>query len=171
MDLEDRKEITNLINFYGLAIDSQRWELFKQIFSSDCEADFGGGAHWYDLETFIRDFAVFHDPFDATQHTMSNHQVFVKGDQANSMTYGHWRLLRDVPGGNMWEGSGWYDDRWVRTDDGWRIRHRACRVLWWAGNNHVRETIPGMTFEDDLLTLRGEADAGNVAYLKAIAAK
>ena len=71
----------------------------------------------------------------------------------------------------MWEGAGWYDDLLVRADNGWRIKHRVCRVLWWGGNNHVRETIPGVTFEEDLRDLRSEANAGNVSYLEAITRK
>lgn len=168
MTARDRDEIMNLINLYALAVDTQRWALFKQVFTPDVDADFGSGVHWRDLETYMRDFAAFHDPFDATQHTMSNHQVTVNGDRANAMTYGHWRLIRDVPGGNMWEGAGWYDDQLVRTDAGWRINKRVCRVIWWGGNNAVREITPDTKFDDPSISLRGEGDAGNVAYLNAI---
>jgi hypothetical protein len=162
--------IRAVLNLYALAVDTQRWDLFDRIFVPDADSDYGGTAHWRDLETLKRDFAVFHDPFEATQHTMTNQLVSVDGNHACSLTYGHWRLIRPMPtGGNMWEGTGWYDDRLARTPDGWRITHRTCRVMWWAGNGHVRETIPGMTFEQDLASLRRDADAGRLSYLKVIA--
>ncbi len=170
MSQDDRSTIINLLNLYALAVDTQRWDLFDRIFTPDVEGDLGSNAHWRDLSSFKRDFAVFHDPFEATQHTMANHQVALDGDRANTMAYGHWRLIRTMPkGGNMWEGCGWYDDRLVRTAKGWRIRHRVCRVLWWGGNGQVRETIPGVSFEEELSALRREAAAGHVSYLGAIA--
>jgi hypothetical protein len=38
--------ITQLLNLYGLAVDSQRWELFDQIFATDMAADYGATSHW-----------------------------------------------------------------------------------------------------------------------------
>jgi len=171
MTPDDRTEIVDLINLYALAVDTQKWDLFRRVFTPDVDAEFGSGSHWKDLDSFIRDFGAFHDPFDATQHTMSNHQVVVDGDRANALTYGHWRLIRDVPGGNMWEGAGWYDDELVRTGAGWRINKRVCRVIWWGGNNAVRQITPDTTFNDDPISLRGEAALGNVAFVNAIATK
>ncbi len=111
MPQEDITDIIQLINLYGLAVDSQRWELFDRIFTGDVEADFSETAHWRDLSTFKRDFAAFHDPFDTTQHTMLNPMVHVDGDRANALTYGTWRLVRKAADGNpLWDGSGWYDD-------------------------------------------------------------
>ena len=77
-------------------------------------------------------------------------------------------------GGNMWESTCWYDDQLVRTPEGWRIKTRICRVLWWGGNARVRETIPGMSLEQaemhqvELNTLRRDANAGKLGYLTAI---
>jgi hypothetical protein len=64
---QDVISITHLINLYGIAVDAQR--LFDRIFTTNAEADFSEEAHWHDLATFKRDFAVFHDPFDITQHS------------------------------------------------------------------------------------------------------
>ena len=155
--MSERDEIVELINRYALAVDAQRWALFDTIFTSDCIADFGSSAHWTDLATFKSDFAAFHASFDATQHLMMNHQVRIAGDRARSLTYGSWRLVRRAAeGGPLWDGSGWYDDAWVRLGDGWRIAHRVCRVIWFTGNDKVRETMPGVVFADERTTLRQE---------------
>lgn len=162
MDHEDICAITQLINLYGFAVDSQRWDLFDQIFTEDVEAHFSESAHWLDRASFKRDFAAFHSPFDNTQHCMMNHVVNVDGDTASALTYGTWRLVRKATDGNpLWDGSGWYDDSLKRTPDGWRIYRRICRVVWFTGNPSVNETIPGVKFDLQTSSLRTEVAAGS----------
>ena len=36
--------ITQLVNLYGLAVDSQRWQLFDSIFTTDVVADYGASS-------------------------------------------------------------------------------------------------------------------------------
>lgn len=160
--------ITGLVNLYGIAVDSQRWELFDRIFSADVHADYGASSHWTDLDQFKSDFAAFHDPFDSTQHTMSTHVVHVDGDRAHSFCNGGWRLVRKAVDGNpLWDGTGWYDDTWVRSGHGWRIAQRVCRITWWTGDPFVNETIPGVKFELTTTVLRREADAGRIGVITA----
>lgn len=167
MASEDIVSIINLINLYGLAMDSQRWDLFDQIYTSDVDADFGGPSHWTSLNQFKSDFEAFHTPFDATQHVMSGHVVEVAGDTAKAFTYGYWRLMRrGLDGGDFWEGSGWYDDTLVRTKDGWRIKKRVCRVTWWDGNPIVQEVFPEVKFSMTTTSPRTEERAGRLGFLK-----
>jgi len=166
---QDVTAIIQVINLYGLAMDTQRWDLFDRIFTHDVEADFGEPSHWRDLAAFKSDFAAFHGPLDSTQHTMANHLVQVEGDRAQAFAYGAWRLIRrGIEGGELWEGTGWYDDDLVRTAAGWRIRRRTCRVVWWSGNPLVQETAPGIKFSLRSSVLKSEGRAGNVRFLKAI---
>lgn len=168
----DTPSIVNLLNLYGFAVDTQRWDLFDRIFTSDVDADYSESAHWRDLATFKRDFGVFHDPFDSTQHAMMSHMVEVQGDVANAFSYGTWRLVRKgVEGGDIWEGTGWYDDELVRSGDQWLIKNRTCRIVRWWGNPFVNETVPGVKFELHSMVLRREAAAGNVRFLNAITRK
>jgi SnoaL-like domain len=167
----DSAAIIQLINLYGFAVDTQRWDLFDRIFASDVDADYSAAAHWRELKSFKADFAAFHAPFDSTQHCMMNHLVHVDGDTAQAFTYGTWRLIRRAAEGlPLWDGSGWYEDELVRSAAGWRIKQRICRVVWWTGNPLVNETIPGVKFELDSIALRREAQAGRVKFLSAIAA-
>ncbi|OBG37986.1 hypothetical protein A5672_16920 [Mycobacterium alsense] len=158
--------ITQLVNLYGLAVDSRRWHLFDTVFAADVVADYGAASRWTDLERFKADFAAYHDPFDSTQHTMSTHVVHVDGDRAHSFCNGAWRLLRKAAdGGALWDGTGWYDDAWLRTPGGWRITRRTCRTTWWTGNPAVNETNPGVKFDLTTSVLRREADAGRIGVL------
>jgi hypothetical protein len=168
--VNDVVAITQLVNLYGLAVDSQRWALFDRIFTADVDADYGATSHWIELGQFKSDFAAFHDPFDSTQHTMSTHVVDVDHDRARSFCNGSWRLVRKAVDGNpLWDGTGWYDDELVRTEQGWRIAHRVCRITWWTGDPLVNETIPGVKFHLATTVLRREAAAGRVGALEALA--
>ena len=100
---------------------------------------------------------------------MTNHLVTVAGDRANSHTYGMWRLIRHAAGDPpVWDGTGYYDDSWVRTAEGWRIARRKCGVVFWTGNPRVQTPMEEIEFQLDLVSLKGEGQAGRLDYLKAI---
>ena len=165
----DQQSIIHIVNLYGLAVDSQSWQLFDRIFTKDVEADFSETAHWRDLASFKSDFDAFHSIFDSTQHAMMGHLVDVSGDGAHAFTYGMWRLIRNgVEGGDFWEGTGWYDDELVREGQRWLISRRTCKVVWHGGNPRVQETIPGVRFVLHPVAVRQEAEAGRIPYLNGI---
>ena len=166
---EDIVEIISVINLYPIAVDTRRWDLFDQVFTSDAQTDFGGGARWTDLASLKRDFAVVHAPFEATQHVTTNHQVIGNEREANCISYVHGRFIRQVPGGNMFESAGWYDDALVRTPTGWRIKVRNCRSLWTGGNPKVLQTMEGVTGEQQFDSLSRDAAAGKLGFLQALA--
>lgn len=167
--MSDREDIIQLINLYGLAMDTQRWDLFDRIFTEQVDADYGATSHWHDRESFKRDFGSFHTLFDATQHVMTNHLVEVEGDRAWSHTYGAWRLIRHAAGDPpVWDGTGYYDDTWSRTHSGWRILKRVCRVVFWTGNPRVQTPMEEIEFQLDLVSLMTEGAQGRIDYLNAI---
>jgi hypothetical protein len=167
--MADREDIIELLNLYGLAMDTQRWELFDRIFTDDVDADYGATSHWTDRERFKADFGSFHGLFDATQHVMTNHLVAVDGDTASSHTYGQWRLIRHAAGDPpVWDGSGYYDDQLVRTPAGWRIARRVCRVVYWTGNPRVQTPMEDIEFQLDLVSPWQEGAEGRLNFLKAI---
>ena len=167
--MADREDIIELLNLYGLAMDTQRWDLFDRIFTEDVDADYGATSHWTDREQFKADFGTFHELFDATQHVMTNHLVRVDGDRAAAHTYGAWRLIRHAAGDPpVWDGTGYYDDQLVRTPVGWRIARRTCRVIYWTGNPRVQTPTEDIEFQLDLVSLRQEAATGRLGLLKAM---
>ena len=165
---DDVIEIISVVNLYPIAVDTRRWDLFDRIFTADTQADFGGGARWTDLASLKRDFAVVHEPFEATQHVTTNHQVTGDERSANCISYVHGRFIRKVPGGNMFESAGWYDDALVRTPAGWRISVRTCRSVWAGGNPKVLQTMEGVTGEQQMDSLSRDAAAGKLAFLQAL---
>lgn len=167
--MADREDIIELINLYGFAVDTQRWDLFDRIFTADCDADYGATSRWTDRERFKADFGVFHALFDATQHVMTNHLVKLDGDRAAAHTYGSWRLIRHAAGDPpVWDGTGYYDDQLVRTREGWRIAKRVSGVVFWTGNPRVQTPMREIEFQLDLVSLREEGAEGRLNFLKAI---
>lgn len=167
--MADREEIIQLLNLYGFAMDTQRWDLFDRIFIEHCDADYGPTSHWTDRAQFKADFGSFHELFDATQHVMTNHLVVVDGDTAHAHTYGSWRLVRHAAGDPpVWDGTGYYDDQLVRTHGGWRIARRVCRVVYWTGNPKVQTPMEDIAFKLDLVSMRKEGAEGRLNFLKAI---
>ncbi|MFJ8826895.1 nuclear transport factor 2 family protein [Streptomyces sp. NPDC102467] len=166
----DKAAIIEALNLYGLALDAHRWDLFDRVFTEDVIAEFGpAGAAWTGLADFKRSFGEFHARLDSHQHTMMGQLVQVDGDKAHAFSYGNWLLVREAAeGGPTWQGTGWYDDELVRTDRGWRIRHRVCRLMSWTGNPLVPE--PDGEHNPDMQTnvLREHSDAGAVKFLRAI---
>jgi len=172
-EYDDKAAIIELMNLYGFALDSRQWDLFDRVFSADVLAEFGpAGAGWSGLAEFKRSFAEFHDRLDSYQHTMMGQLVHVDGDKANAFCYGNWLLRREAAeGGPSWLGTGWYDDELVRTDGGWRIHHRVCRLQSWSGNPLVPEPYQEHQPDMNLNILSQHAAEGKIAFLKAIKAE
>ena len=74
---------------------------------------------------------------DASQHSMSNPLVDVDGETARCRMYmqaAH--FLFDDPEPEFTIG-GYYDDRLVRTDAGWRVTAVTLTVWWRRGNEAI----------------------------------
>ncbi|WAB91911.1 nuclear transport factor 2 family protein [Pseudomonas citronellolis] len=170
---QDKSEIIEVINLYGVALDSHAWDLLDEVFTEDVHADFGpAGAVWKSVGALKFAFKDFHETLTNHMHTMTGSCVHIDGDTAYALTYGDWLLSRDTAvGGPDWVGRGWYDDVLVRTDKGWRISHRVCRLISWTGNPKVPEPAyeqhPVMTTH----TLRSYREQGKIRYFEAIARK
>jgi len=176
MNTNDKTEIIQVINLYALVLDSQSWDLMDQVFTEDATADFGpAGALWKNLEEFTYGFKVFHESLDNHMHSMFGSVVEVDGDTAHAFTYGDWLLVRDAAAeegdGNSWTGRGWYDDELVRTEKGWRIKKRVCRLVNWSGNPAVSQPAPGQTPTNDTFVLKEYKEEGKSRLLKMFADK
>lgn len=167
--MADREDIIERLNLYGFAMDTRRWDLFDRIFTPDCDVDYGPTSRWTGRAAFKADFGTFHELFDATQHVMANHLVQVDGDRAWSHTCGSWRLIRHAAGDPpVWDGTGYYDDQWLRTDAGWRLAKRVCRVVFWTGNPRVQTPLADMVFQLDLVAPHTEEREGRLAFAKSL---
>ena len=75
---------------------------------------------------------------DTSHHMVTNHQVTVEGDEAQHRCYVHAQHVRhDAEDGPNFIVGGRYEDQLVRTEHGWRIKHRDLIVTWSEGNPGV----------------------------------
>lgn len=135
--LTDHRAIVDHTIAYCWAIDSRDWEALRSIFAADVNAQLGRTVH-QDVEGIIDRCRNALEPLDASQHSVSNHQVTVDGDRATCRCYFRAQhVRRSTPGGANFMIAGIYDDRLVRVDDGWLITHRVLTVSWTEGNPAV----------------------------------
>ncbi|MGR9202261.1 nuclear transport factor 2 family protein [Rhizobium leguminosarum] len=137
-----------LLNKFGLAMDTHRFELMDEVFvGSDLDCDFAG-AKFTDLEVLKAGMLAYHRVFDGTSHSVGNISWRFEGDRAFALSYGIARYLRlGTEGGDQCEIEGWYDDELVKRSEGWRIRSRIARVWRLNGNPAVLATGEGPAFE------------------------
>jgi len=134
--LADRQAIVDLTIAYSYALDDRRFDDLDDVFVPDATAELGWLLEGRDaIKDRIRNALV---PLDASHHLVATHQVRFDGDRATGRCYLQAQHVRvDADGGPLFMVGGRYEDRYVRSPDGWRIEHRSLVVLWTDGNAAV----------------------------------
>ena len=136
--LADRQEITEVCYRYGLALDDRDWAALAACFTPDADAYYAGRppARGYQAIEDICRAALA--PLSASQHLIGNVVVRLDGDNATSTCYLQAQHVRaGTAGGDNFIIAGRYDNRLVRTPDGWRIRELRLERIWTEGNPAV----------------------------------
>jgi len=123
VELADYIAIRRVIDLYPHLIDGRRWDELGKVFSPDAVFE------------VIDTGAVMHGPegiaarFSAIRHPLGHHQTdpVVEDGASPDEAVGHTKLLVVRASGRS--GTGMYDDRFVRTEEGWRIQHRVARLF------------------------------------------
>uniref|UniRef100_A0AAU3GYT7 Nuclear transport factor 2 family protein n=1 Tax=Streptomyces sp. NBC_01401 TaxID=2903854 RepID=A0AAU3GYT7_9ACTN len=118
--LEDRVAVLDRLHRLQAAIDTRDWNSIRNTFTT--------GGTGYGRTGVDAILAVMQDHLGGcgpTQHLLGNTRVVIEGDRAQSLSYAR---IHHVGAGSMrgrfFECMGEYDDRWVRTESGWRLSHR-----------------------------------------------
>ena len=133
----DEKAIIDLTIAYTWALDTKQFDELRNVFTPDATAMLHGVA-CDDAEAIITRISGALTRLDVTQHLIGNHQVRIDGDTATcrcQLQSQHLKL--GTEGGETYVIGGTYDDRLVRTADGWRISHRTMAESWHSGNRAV----------------------------------
>ncbi len=133
----DRDAIIALTISYCWAVDTKAWDQLRNVFTEDATARMGS-TDQSSRDEIIERIRIALSPLESSQHLVSNHQVDVDGDVASGRCYLQAQHNRpDFEGGSLWLAGGRYEDEFTRTEDGWRIRHRALTIMWHEGNRSV----------------------------------
>ena len=167
---QDKTKITEAMNLYAFALDTHEWGLFDNIFTEDAAMDMGlVGVTWVGRTEIKKGLENACVGLDNHQHSMMGHVVHVNGDAARAFCYGNWLLVRDAAeGGRAWIGTGWYDDELVRSEGGWRIKRRVCRLLSWTGNRRVLDPTGNFDPDTKISSLVRSSEADDLGFLRAL---
>ena len=126
---DDRQEICDLLVRYASGIDRSDWQLLRSCFTDDCLVDYQDVAVWHSAEELTEFMREVHAPCIGVMHRITNQSITLNGDGsvATRSYVDALVLFAEASGFHM---AGFYDDRVVRTGDGWKISERRySRVL------------------------------------------
>ncbi len=126
-EISDRLQINDLLIRYTTALDSKDWKLLDTCFTSDAHLDYtsaGGvkGAYPEVREWLQKALA----PFATYVHYVTNSTVTFSGDEARARTavLNPMGFPKKDGSLHMFTVGAYYNDRLVRTPEGWRIAER-----------------------------------------------
>ena len=133
--LLDERAITALAARYCRALDTKNWKLLDEVFLPDATGELGSPNRLDGRDAIVHRIRTALEFLDDSQHLVGNHEVTVDGDAGTHRCYLQAQHIREVPDGSPnYIVAGRYEDRVVRTPDGWRIAHRTLTVMWTEGN-------------------------------------
>ncbi len=141
---EDFTAVTRKVYEYAYGIDTRDWALYRSIFTEIIAMNF----HSYNgqpestlfADEWVASCRTLFSGLTATQHSMSNPLVEVAGEHARCRMYMQAEhFLTTDQGSNSYALGGYYDDRLVRVDGGWKIEAVTLKVLWHRGNRHIMQ--------------------------------
>ena len=139
----DRLEIQDALTAYSTALDvpGRCWVAWERCFAPDATCDFSHGDDPLPSDMPYHELRELFRQNDAirisSQHLLVNSTVTVTGDTATARTECLVISFSRTASSETIDqnvASVWYDDLLVRTEAGWRIRHRTCRPRWGARN-------------------------------------
>lgn len=140
-ELADHHAIVSLTHAYCWALDTRQWDELEAVFLPEATAVLGS-PELHGIEAIKQRVAEALSHLDDSQHMVNTHQVVVDGDTATCRCYFFAQHVRRAAsetgdGGRHFVVAGRYEDRCVRTADGWRIAHRELVRMWTEGNRTV----------------------------------
>jgi hypothetical protein len=127
----DVLEIRDVLDRYCVGIDRRDWELVRDCFTADCQADYGRSGSWTAREPFVAWLDETHRDVGPTQHRLTNHQVQVNGDVATASSYLDALLQVEHRDHDLLHVVASYADELVRTEEGWQIAARRTETFLW----------------------------------------
>lgn len=121
----DVEAIKSLKYRYARALDTKQWDDFADCLTPDVTADYDGLV-FEDRDGLVDYMRTNMGPALISMHNVHHPEITVEGDQATGVWYLHDKVF--VPDLDFaLEGAAFYDDRYVRTPEGWRISRTGYR--------------------------------------------
>jgi hypothetical protein len=133
-EISDRLEIEDALLAYSTALDvpGRRWDQWYKCFAPDAVTEYPSLGPKSPDE--LQELFKLNDAVRlSTQHLLLNIVITLDGDSATARTECSYAAVNrgETPGKNTLRLSGlWFDDALVRTEQGWRIKHRVANSRW-----------------------------------------
>ncbi len=144
--MDDRQQIVDVLTNYATGLDARDWALWRSVFTEEVVFDLsswsGVSPRPLNTDRVVRAQARIFAELVETQHFFTNHRIVIDGDRARAqmhMRAEHWLADPGIEGTSRYTMFGYYDDRLVRTEDGWKICEMQLNVTRTEGNRWVME--------------------------------
>jgi hypothetical protein len=134
-DVSERLAVSEVLDEYARGVDSRDWDLVVSTFTDDAYLDytaFGGPKGTRDevigwISNALTGFVM-------SQHHITNRHITIEGGEAvvAAELLAIMGMTSDPGKMSMMFTGGTYNDRLVRTPDGWKIASRTCDNGWLA---------------------------------------
>jgi len=126
---DDKEQIVEVLIRYATGIDSKDWPLFRSCWTDEIDVDYQQLGRFTSADALTEVMTRLHEDMGPTYHRLSNFVIAVDGDRATARSYVHAVLMLQPDDSINWvDALGHYDDVFVRTQGGWRIRERLSRT-------------------------------------------
>ncbi|MBB3046327.1 hypothetical protein FHR99_000563 [Litorivivens lipolytica] len=132
-EISDRFEIQDLLYHYADIIDRKAADELRDVFTADAHIDYSAfDGSVGDLDTTIDFLKQALPAFPNSQHLNANIQIKVNGDTGEGRVMCFNPMEMDMGEGktHVFMLGLWYVDKYVRTEQGWRIKERAEVKSW-----------------------------------------
>ena len=119
--MDDITAISQLKYRYLRTLDTKDWAGFESCFLPEATGDYNGLV-FADRAALVKYMSDNLPEGFITMHQVHHPEVTVDGDAATGRWYLHDKVFVESFR-FMLEGAAFYDDRYVRTPDGWRVAH------------------------------------------------
>lgn len=145
MPEDDHALIQRVVARYAMAVDAKRWGRLDDVFVPGSVVDFtangGQRGEYPGITDYLRQAMAI---FAASQHYMLNFDVEIDGDRAWGRFYCFTQMVT-VAGGEdrLLSDGGYYDARFERRPEGWRITELVAGLVWLDGEWPAGVPRPG----------------------------
>lgn len=121
----DHEDVKQLKYRYLRTLDTKQWDEFEACFLPDATADYNG-LEFDDRAALVDYMRTNLGEGLITLHQVHHPEIAIDGDTATARWYLQDKVLV-AAFGFMLEGAAFYEDRYVRTPEGWRVAHTGYR--------------------------------------------
>jgi hypothetical protein len=144
-DPSDRIELTELLSRFATGLDTCDWAMYRSAFTDEFELDYSSWRPEHvgprRADDWVERATRLFPGLTASRHALSNLLIAFDADDPDAATVSA-NVCADhvlVQDGTteLFTLNGRYDDRCLRTEQGWRITGKRLTVLWSTGDRNV----------------------------------